>query len=59
MSTDAMAEGPRNDAAVVYHGGGTEKYVDEINVLDAPLLMHLDEKRGKGAAARCRSSSPS
>jgi carboxymethylenebutenolidase len=26
------------DAAVVYHGGDTEKYLDEIDGLDAPLL---------------------
>src|ERR1700688_2015621 len=31
------------DAAVVYHGGDTEKYLDEVNGLDAPLLMHLAE----------------
>src|SRR6202047_3137575 len=29
------------DAAVVYHGGETEKYLGEVNGLDAPLLMHL------------------
>ena len=32
------------DAAVVYHGGDTEKYLGEINGFDAPLLMHLAEK---------------
>ena len=32
------------DAAVVYHGGDTEKYLEEINGLDAPLLMHLAEE---------------
>jgi carboxymethylenebutenolidase len=32
------------DAAVVYHGGDTEKYLGEINGLDAPLLMHLAEE---------------
>ena len=31
------------DAAVVYHGGDTEKYLGEVNGLDAPLLMHLAE----------------
>jgi len=31
------------DAAVVYHGGDTEKYLGEVNELDAPLLMHLAE----------------
>jgi dienelactone hydrolase len=29
------------DAAVVYHGGDTEKYLGEVDRLDAPLLMHL------------------
>src|SRR5689334_15056598 len=32
------------DAAVVYHGGDTEKYLGEVNGLDAPLLMHLAEE---------------
>jgi carboxymethylenebutenolidase len=32
------------DAAVVYHGGDTEKYLGEINGFDAPLLMHLAEE---------------
>ena len=32
------------DAAVVYHGGDTEKYLGEIKGLDAPLLMHLAEE---------------
>jgi carboxymethylenebutenolidase len=32
------------DAAVVYHGGDTEKYLAEVNGLDAPLLMHLAEE---------------
>jgi carboxymethylenebutenolidase len=32
------------DAAVVYHGGDTEKYLGEVNALDAPLLMHLAEE---------------
>jgi len=31
-------------AAVVYHGGDTEKYLDEVNELRAPLLMHLAEE---------------
>jgi carboxymethylenebutenolidase len=29
------------DVAVVYHGGDTEKYLDEVGGLKAPLLMHL------------------
>lgn len=32
------------DAAVVYHGGDTEKYLDEVGRIDAPMLMHLGEK---------------
>ena len=32
------------DAAVVYHGGDTEKYLDETHRIDAPLLMHLGEE---------------
>jgi carboxymethylenebutenolidase len=34
----------RVDAAVVYHGGDTEKYLGEIDGLNAPLLMHLGEE---------------
>ncbi len=32
------------DAAVVYHGGDTEKYLGEVDGLHAPLLMHLGEE---------------
>jgi carboxymethylenebutenolidase len=32
------------DAAVAYHGGDTEKYLGEVDGLNAPLLMHLAEK---------------
>jgi carboxymethylenebutenolidase len=32
------------DAAVVYHGGDTEKYLGEVNGLHTPLLMHLGEE---------------
>jgi carboxymethylenebutenolidase len=32
------------DAAVAYHGGDTEKYLDELDTLNAPLLMHLAEE---------------
>jgi carboxymethylenebutenolidase len=32
------------DAAVAYHGGDTEKYLDEVDGLRAPLLMHLAEE---------------
>jgi len=32
------------DAAVVYHGGDTEKYLGELDGLHAPMLMHLAEE---------------
>jgi carboxymethylenebutenolidase len=32
------------DAAVVYHGGDTEKYLGEVDGFDGPLLMHLAEE---------------
>jgi carboxymethylenebutenolidase len=32
------------DAAVAYHGGDTEKYLAELDGLQAPLLMHLAEE---------------
>jgi len=32
------------DAAVAYHGGDTEKYLGEIDGLNAPMLMHLAEE---------------
>lgn len=47
------------DAAVAYHGGDTEKYLDEVAGLDAPLLMHLgeeDEFISKTAQAEIKSA---
>ena len=47
------------DAAVVYHGGDTEKYLGEIEGFDAPLLMHLaeeDEFISKPAQAQIKSA---
>ena len=32
------------DAAVAYHGADTEKYLEEVDNLSAPLLMHLGEE---------------
>jgi carboxymethylenebutenolidase len=32
------------DAAVAYHGSDTEKYLAEVDGLQAPLLMHLAEE---------------
>jgi carboxymethylenebutenolidase len=31
------------DACVAYHGGDTERYLDEADAITAPLLMHLAE----------------
>ena len=47
------------DAAVVYHGGDTEKYLGELNGFDAPLLMHLaeeDEFISKAAQAEIKAA---
>src|SRR5271167_4254046 len=47
------------DAAVVYHGGDTEKYLGEVGGLDAPLLMHLaeeDEFISKSAQAEIKTA---
>jgi len=32
------------DAAVAYHGGDTEKYLDEADKITAPMVMHLAEE---------------
>jgi carboxymethylenebutenolidase len=32
------------DVVVAYHGSDTEKYLDEVDGLNAPLLMHLGEE---------------
>ena len=47
------------DAAVAYHGGDTEKYLEEVGGLAAPLLMHLgeeDEFISKPAQAEIRTA---
>jgi carboxymethylenebutenolidase len=47
------------DAAVAYHGGDTEKYLDEADGLHAPLLMHLaeeDEFISKAAQAEIKAA---
>jgi carboxymethylenebutenolidase len=47
------------DAAVVYHGGDTEKYLGEVDGLHAPLLMHLaeeDEFISKPAQAKIKAA---
>lgn len=42
MAYLAAARGPI-DAVVAYHGGETEKYLDEAAAINAPMLMHLAE----------------
>ena len=47
------------DAAVAYHGGDTEKYLREVDGLNAPLLMHLaeeDEFISKAAQAEIKAA---
>jgi carboxymethylenebutenolidase len=47
------------DAAVAYHGGDTDKYLGEVDGLNAPLLMHLaeeDEFISKAAQAEIRAA---
>ena len=47
------------DAAVAYHGGDTEKYLDEAGGFRAPMLMHLgeeDEFISKTAQAQIRTA---
>jgi len=47
------------DAAVVYHGGDTEKYLGEVDGFDTPLLMHLgdeDEFISKAAQAEIKTA---
>jgi carboxymethylenebutenolidase len=47
------------DAAVAYHGGDTDKYLGEVDGLNAPLLMHLaeeDEFISKAAQAQIKAA---
>ena len=47
------------DAAVAYHGADTEKYLGEVDKLNAPLLMHLgeeDEFISKAAQAQIKTA---
>jgi carboxymethylenebutenolidase len=47
------------DAAVVYHGGDTETYLNELNGLLGPMIMHLgeeDEFISKSAQAQIKSA---
>jgi carboxymethylenebutenolidase len=44
LMTFLTAARHRIDAAVAYHGSDTEKYLGEVDGLQAPLLMHLAEE---------------
>jgi carboxymethylenebutenolidase len=47
------------DAGVAYHGGDTDKYLREVDGLNAPLLMHLaeeDEFISKAAQAQIKAA---
>jgi carboxymethylenebutenolidase len=47
------------DAGVAYHGGDTDKYLREVDGLNAPLLMHLaeeDEFISKAAQAEIKAA---
>jgi len=47
------------DAGVAYHGGDTDKYLGEVDGLNAPLLMHLaeeDEFISKAAQAQVKAA---
>jgi len=41
LLTFLAAAGVGADAAVAYYGGETERYLDQVAHLDAPLMMHL------------------
>ena len=44
LMTFLTAAREKIDAAVAYHGGDTEKYLDEAHKITAPMLMHLAEE---------------
>src|SRR6476620_5456773 len=44
LMTFLTAAREKIDAAVAYHGGETEKYLDEATKITAPMLMHLAEE---------------
>jgi carboxymethylenebutenolidase len=59
LMTYLTATRHRQDAAVVYHGGDTEKYLGEAQGISAPLLMHLaeeDEFISKDAQAQIKAA---
>ncbi len=44
LMTFLTAARSKVDAAVAYHGGDTEKYLDEAGGVTAPMIMHLGEE---------------
>ena len=44
LMTFLAAARSKVDAAVAYHGGDTEKYLDESGGVTAPMIMHLAEE---------------
>jgi dienelactone hydrolase len=44
LMTFLTAAREKIDAAVAYHGGDTEKYLDEADKITAPMLMRLAEE---------------
>jgi carboxymethylenebutenolidase len=44
LMTFLTAAREKIDTAVAYHGGETEKYLDEADKITAPMLMHLAEE---------------
>jgi carboxymethylenebutenolidase len=57
LLTYLMAARTQVDAAVAFHGGRTEEFLDEAEDIDAPLMLHLaeeDEFISKDAQRRIR-----
>ena len=44
LMTFLMAAREKVDAAVAYHGGETDQYLQEADRISAPLMMHLGDK---------------
>ena len=59
LMTFLTAAREKIDTAVAYHGGETEKYLDEADKITAPMLMHLaeeDEFISKEAQAKIKAA---
>jgi carboxymethylenebutenolidase len=59
LMTFLTAAREKIDATVAYHGGETEKYLDEADKITAPMLMHLaeeDEFISKEAQAKIKAA---